>query len=222
VNDHPLPDTNFNGHVYDMGNFMSRELRLDQVAGFCKAAFPFPKPTVLDEDNAASMYRDVTGWTIHRKRAWTALMNGCHYDYIDFSITVGNETGTSASQRGIRTWMQHLSAFSRSVDFVNAKPDTSWIAGYPAHLVVSGLSISGRDYVAYLADAREVTDSSAGSAIEGSLTLSLPAGNYDVSLYSPVTGESSPAIQLKGSGRTDVALPSFHEDIVVRARLRNE
>jgi hypothetical protein len=222
VNDHPLPDTNFNGHVYDMGNFMSRELRLDQVAGFCKAAFPFPKPTVLDEDNAASMYRDVTGWTIHRKRAWTALMSGCHYDYIDFSITVGNESGTSASQRGIRTWMQHLSAFSRSVDFVNAKPDTGWIAGYPAHLVVSGLSISGRDYVAYLADAREVTDASAGSAIEGSLTLSLPAGNYDVSLYSPVTGESSPAIQLKGSGRTDVALPSFHEDIVVRARLRNE
>ena len=174
VNVHPLPDTTFDGHVYDMGNFMSKELRLDQVAGFCKAAFPLPKPTVLDEDNAASMYRDVTGWTIHRKRAWTALMNGCHYDYIDFSITVGNESGTPASQRGIRTWMGHLSAFARSLDLVNAKPDAGWIAGNPAHLVVSALSISGRDFVVYLADAREVTDPSAGSAIEGSLSLSLP------------------------------------------------
>ena len=174
ANVHPLPETSLNGHVYDMGNFMSKELRLDQVAGFCKAAFPLPKPTVLDEDNAASMYRDVTGWTIHRKRAWAALMNGCHYDYIDFSITVGNESGTPASQRGIRTWMGHLSAFARSLDLVNAKPDTGWIAGYPAHLVVSALSISGRDFVAYLADAREVTDPSAGSAIEGSLSLSLP------------------------------------------------
>ncbi len=224
ANVHPLPETSLNGQVYDMGNFMSKELRLDQVAGFCKAAFPFPKPTVLDEDNAASLYRDVTGWTIHRKRAWAALMNGCHYDYIDFSITVGNEGGTPVSQRGIRTWMGHLSAFARSLDLVTAKPDTSWIADYPAYLVVSGLSVDDHEFVAYLADAREVTDPSAGSAIEGSLTLLLPllrAGRYEVSLYSPVTGEYSPAILLKQGGRIDVALPSFHDDIVVRVRLRN-
>jgi hypothetical protein len=218
VNDHPLPNTHFDGHVYDMGNFMSKELRLDQVAGFCKAAFPFPKPTVLDEDNTASMYRDVTGWTIHRKRAWTALMNGCHYDYIDFSITVGNESGTPASQRGIRTWMGQLSAFARSLDLVNAKPDTSWIAGYPAHLVVSGLAISGRDYVAYLADAREVTDPSAGSTIEGSVSLSLPPGDYDVSLYSPQAGQYSPGVEAKGGGPVKLALPPFSHDIVIQAR----
>jgi hypothetical protein len=92
--------------------------------------------------------------------------------------------------------------------------------GHPAHLVVSALSTPGRDFVAYLADDREVTDPSAGSEMEGSHSILLPAGNYDVSLYSPVTGEYSPAIQLKG-GRTDLALPSFHNDIVVRARLRN-
>jgi hypothetical protein len=118
VNVHPLPETNLNGHVYDMGNFMSKELRLDQVAGFCKAAFPLPKPTVLDEDNTASMYRDVTGWTIHRKRAWAALMNGCHYDYIAFPC--GRRGGTPASQRGFT-----LVASFRihgSLDFVNAEP----------------------------------------------------------------------------------------------------
>ncbi len=71
VNDHPLPDTTLKGRVYDMGNFMSEELRLAEVADFCKAAWTMRQPTALDEDNAASMYRDTAGWTIHRKRAWT-------------------------------------------------------------------------------------------------------------------------------------------------------
>ena len=221
VNDHPLPETHFGGRVYDMGNFMSKELRLDQVAGFCKAAYPSPKPTVLDEDNTASMYRDATGWTIHRKRAWTALMNGCNYDYIDFSITVGNEAGTSASRQAIRTWMQHLSEFMSALDFVHSRPDTSWIADAPKNAVFSGLSIGGREYVGYLADARELSDASAGDAIEGSVSLSLPAGDYDVSLYAPVTGESSPAVLLKGGGRSTIALPSFRQDIVIRARRRD-
>lgn len=220
VNDHPLPNTPLDGHVYDMGNFMSKELRLGQVAEFCKATYPFPKPTVLDEDNAASMYRDTIGWTIHRKRAWTALLNGCHYDYIDFSITVGSESGTSASRREIRGWMQHLSEFMASVDFVHSKLDLGWIAERPETLTVSGMSISGRDYIAYLADSREVTDPAAGELIKGSITLSLPLGSYDVWLYSPVTGENSPAITLKGGSRSVMRLPQFRHDIVIRAILR--
>jgi hypothetical protein len=111
VNDHPLPNTQFAGKVFEMGDFMSKELKLADVQGFCRATVAQPRPVVLDEDNAASMYRDQDGWTIHRKRAWTALLNGCHYDYIDFSITVGNESGTSASRAAIRSWMRHLSEF---------------------------------------------------------------------------------------------------------------
>ena len=222
VNDHPLPDTNLSGHLYDMGNFMSKELRLNQVAAFCRATFALPKPAVIDEDNAASMYRDTTGWTIHRKRAWAALMNGCHYDYIDFSITVGNESGTAASQKGIRTWMEHLSRFIDTIDFPHAKPDSAWISSAPADLMVSGLSAENKDFIAYLADGREVTDPSAGDVITGSVVFTLPSGEYDVSLYSPVSGEFSPAVTVKGGTSTEVALPSFHEDIVVRARLRSD
>ena len=203
-----------------MGNFMSKELRLGQVAGFCKAAYRYPKPTVLDEDNAASLYRDTTGWTIHRKRAWTALLNGCHYDYIDFSITVGSESGTAASRRKIRTWMQHLSEFMASFDFVHSKPDLSWIAEYPADLFASGLSESGQDYVAYLADSRELTDTTAGEVIKGSISLSLPSGSYNVSLYSPVTGEYSPAIEVKGGSRSVLTLPQIRQDVVIRATRR--
>ena len=220
VNVHPLPNTQFDGHVYDMGNFMSKELRLEQVGSFCRASFLRPKPVVLDEDNTASMYRDATGWTIHRKRAWTALLSGCHYDYIDFSITVGSERGTVASQAGIRTWMQHLSDFMASFDYTHAQPASSWIGGYPDHLTVASLSVADRDYVVYLGDARELDDPAAGEAIAGKVILQLPPGTYDVRVYSPATGEYSPAIEITGGKRADLTLPPFRQDLIIRATRR--
>jgi hypothetical protein len=215
VNVHPLPDTEFGGKLYQLGNFMSKELMLGQTSLFCRDVYSQKKPTVLDEDNTASMYRDLTGWTIHRKRAWTALLNGAHYDYIDFSITVGSEAGTTMSRKHIRSWMQHLSEFMSSFDCVHSAPASDWVQGLPAHVVASGLSVTGRDYVAYLADDREVTDPTAGEFLTGSVTLSLPPGKFDVSAYSPVSGQYSPAMAVESGAR--VALPPFTHDIVIRA-----
>jgi hypothetical protein len=222
ANDHPLPNTLLNGQVFEMGDFMAEQLMLEGVAGYCRASDALPKPSVLDEDNAASMYRDTNGWTIHRKRAWTALLNGCMYDYIDFSITVGSESGTAASRAGIRSWMQHLSEFMDSFDYVHSKLGSDWVAAYPAHLVLSGLTSSEHDYVAYLGDARELSDPGAGEPIEGSVTLNLPPGSYDVSLYSPASGLYSPAIRVEGGEKSTVALPQFTQDIVIRAKRREK
>ena len=217
VNDHPLPNTQFGGQHFEMGGFMSKELMLTGVRDFCRATYSQHKPVSLDEDNTASMYRDLTGWTIHRKRAWTALLSGCHYDYIDFSITVGNESGTPASRAAIRTWIEHLSEFKDSFDFVHSKLDSDWMSAVPGHLVVSGLSADGRDYVAYLADGREVTDAAAGDTIAGNVTLNLPAGSYAVSLYSPTAGTYSPAIEIQGGKAATIDLLPFRQDIVIRA-----
>src|SRR5438128_12607375 len=85
VNVHPWPDTVFRGSAFQLGNFMSKELMLGEFADFTQATDSERKPVVHDEDNSASIYRDSVGWTIHRKRAWTSLFNGAHYDYIDFS-----------------------------------------------------------------------------------------------------------------------------------------
>ena len=222
ANDHPLPNTQFDGKVFQMGNFMSKELTLEGVRDFCRATYARPKPVSLDEDNTASIYRDLTGWTIHRKRAWTALLSGCHYDYIDFSITVGSESGTEASRAAIRSWMQHLSEFMDSFDYVHSKLAPEWIVAAPQPLLASSLSVEGRDFVAYLADQREVTDPTAGESIGGEVTLMLPAGIYDLTLYSPVTGEYSPAIEVHGGEKSVVALPSFKQDIVLRATRRNQ
>jgi hypothetical protein len=118
--------------------------------------------------------------------------------------------------------MQHLSEFKDSFDFVHSKLDKDWIVAYPQHLVASGLSASGRDYIAYLADDRELTDSTAGEPISGSLSIALPAGSYILSLYSPVTGEYSPGIEVRGGEKTLVTLPPFTQDIAIRATRKGD
>ena len=216
VNVHPLPDTDFGGSLYQLGGFMSKQLTLPELTRFCRAVYSRKKPTILDEDNTASMYRDPVGWTIHRKRAWTALLNGDHYDYIDFSITVGSESGTAMSRSHLRTWFQHLSEFMSSFDFVHSAPAPDWVRQIPADVTVAALAVNGQDYAAYLADNREVTEAAAGQPIGGSVKLALPAGRFLVSLYSPVSGESSPGLELE-DGAT-LTLPPFTQDIVIRAR----
>ena len=176
---------------------------------------------VMDEDNCASLYRDEVGWTIHRKRAWTALLSGSHYDYIDFSINVGAEAGTEASRAKIRTWMKNLSEFFHSFDFVRSRALSNWLQSKPAGTVESVLGIEGEEYVVYLADAREVTDP-AGQFTHSRprLKLPLPAGRYEARVYSPSSGGYSPAIWIQSSGLAEIDLPSFKEDIVIRVRSR--
>ncbi len=221
VNVHPLPGTVLGGRTYNMGNFMSKELALAEVAAFCRAAAADPKPVVLDEDNAASIYRDPTGWTIHRKRAWIAAMSLANYDYIDFSITVGSETGTKESNAAIRTWFSHLSKFMHERDLVRTKMADKWLERMPPDVVSAALEFGGDEWVAYLADAREVTDPAAGQPIAGEVAFHLPPGNYRATLISPTSGGESPAIRVRGGSEPVVIdLPAFRHDVVLRSRAR--
>jgi hypothetical protein len=216
INVHPHAYLYLGGRQYDLGGFMDKRLELARVRDFCLAVHPRPKPVVLDEDNVASMYRDPTGWTIHRKRAWTAVLNGAHYDYIDFSVTVGRERGTAASRRGIRRWMRNLSEFIHSFDFVHARPLPEWVRARPKQMVVSTLAVEGKDYVVYLADGRDVTDPAAGEPIEGPVSFTLPQGSFRVLLYSPATGEYSPGVVVEGGKAVTFELPPFRHDLVMR------
>jgi len=215
VNIHPLPNLGFHGHTYQLGNFMSKELQLAEFRDFFLATYGERKPTISDEDNDASMYRDVTGWTIHRKRAWMAVMCGGHYDYIDFSIQVGLEAGTEESRRNIRTWMKNLTEFIHSFDFIHAKPAPEWISTHPAPLVTAALAKPGEDYIAYLADGRELNDPAAGQPVTGPAGFALPTGTYRACFYSPSAGVYSPAIRITGGG-VNLEIPSFEHDIVLR------
>ena len=94
VNVHPLPATRLRGADHHLGEFMSKQLRLAAFRDMTLAAYAESKPLNHDEDNVASQYRDPDGWTVHRKRAWVALLCGAHYDVIDFSMQPFLEEGT--------------------------------------------------------------------------------------------------------------------------------
>jgi len=216
VNIHPLPNTVYGEKSYDMGGFMAKQLKLTEVRDFCLASYHENKPLNLDEDNAASRYKDYDGWTIHRKRAWTTLLCGCHYDYIDFSIINYCEAGTPQSQRHIRTWMKHLCDYIHSIDLIKAKPIVGWIQQQPRHTCVSTFGIPGQDYSIYLADNRELSDETAGTEITGDLVFDLPEGKYKIAALSPVTGLYSPSVSLSGAKTVRFSVPAFKQDIVMR------
>ena len=221
VNVHPMANLQMGGRRYQLGNFMSKELRLADLADFGSATWLHGKPCVWDEDNAASMFQDEIAWTIHRKRAWVALLSGSHYDQIDFSIQVGKESGTPESTRHLRKWFRILSEFFASIDYIHAAPAPNWIGPLPNHIVAATYAVKDQDFIAYLADGREVSDHTAGEQITGKIALSLPNGSFRIRYFSPVDGSYFGETTVAGGKPTFIDLPPFRHDVVLRA-VRNK
>jgi Cellulase (glycosyl hydrolase family 5)/Family of unknown function (DUF6298) len=229
VNIHPLPNTVYRGRGYELGPFMSKQLRLRELRDYGLATYAERKPLNQDEDNIASEYKDTEGWTIHRKRAWTTLLTGGHYDYIDFSIWPYLETGTPASQRHIRSWIGYLSAFVHSVDLIRARPLPGLLRAQPPFTLDVSFVVAGEDYCIYLADERELAAAKnlpanhavprgPGALIRGQIALDLPDGLYEVASFDPKTGLYSPSMPLNGGANVQITLPTFVHDIVIRIR----
>ncbi len=229
VNMHPLPNTTYHGVSYDLGIFMSKQLTLRAMRDFARATYSARKPLNQDEDNVASQYKDSEGWTIHRKRAWTTILSGAHYDYIDFSVLPYLETGTPASSAQIRTWFQYLSGFVHSLDLARGRPLEGLVQAQPPHTLEVVFGVPGEDYVVYLADEREFKaargladgdqlERGAGEPIRGSLVLDLPPGAYRVSCFDPKTNLASPALPFEGGTGAHLDVPTFVHDIVVRVQ----
>lgn len=226
VNMHPLPNTTYKGASFDLGIFMSKQLGLRAMRDFARATYAEAKPLNQDEDNIASQYKDYDGWTIHRKRAWATVLSGAHYDYIDFSIIPYLETGTPASQAGIRSWMKYLSAYVHALDLVRARPLPDLLKTQPPYTLETSFGIPDADITIYLADERELksargladdnVERGAGQLIQGNLSLALPDVPFCVSCFDPKTNARSPILTLHGSADTKIDLPSFTHDIVVR------
>lgn len=224
VNMHPLPNTFYGGGNYQMGDFMSKQLKLRELRDYCLATYAEPKPLNQDEDNIASQYRDPDGWTIHRKRAWMTLLCGAHYDYIDFSIQPYLETGTPESQRYIRIWMAYLSRFIHSLDLARARPITGFLQAQPPHTLEAVYGVEGGDWCIYLADERELpsarglasTSADAGSPISGEIGFNLPKGVYEVTCFDPKTGVYSPVVKIDGGADVRLSLMPFVHDMVIR------
>jgi Family of unknown function (DUF6298) len=219
VNVHPLPNTTYRGVAYDLGEFMSKQLKIRALRDYCLATAAEPRPVNMDEDNIATQFMDPEGWTIHRKRAWTTVMSGCHYDCIDFTVNKYVEAGNPGAQRHIRAWMQHLSDFIHSFDLVRARPLAGWLQAQPPHTLECVLAVPDSDYGIYLADEREIDSTQPpGAPMRGTITFDLPPNTYEVACYTPATGAYSAWLPLAGRSGVELRLPEFTHDIVVRIR----
>ena len=216
VNIHPLPNTTYQGGAWDMGTFMSGELKLAAVRDYCLATWEAGKPLNLDEDNVASRFMDPVGWTIHRKRAWTSLLSGAHYDYIDFSIHPWREAGTPDSQRHVRSWFGHLARFIHSLPLARCRPLTEVVVDCPEPLLPVVFGAPDEDIALYLADEREQEEPGCGEAIRAGVELALAAGKWRVACFSPTTGGYSPELEVASDGHLRLDIPEFRHDLAVR------
>lgn len=235
VNVHPLPETRLRGADHHLGEFMSKQLRLQAFRDMTLAAHAERKPLNHDEDNVASQYRDPDGWTVHRKRAWVALLCGAHYDVIDFSIQPFLEEGTPDAQTHLRSWFRHLSTYVHGLDLVRSRPLPEALRASPAETIAVVYGVPGADYTVYVADAREYRgirglDSpdadagagEAGTAIGGALLLDLPEATLAVSRFDPTTGQSAALEPVRGGPATRIDLEPFRHDVVIRATVARE
>jgi hypothetical protein len=217
INFHDYQQLTYRGHILGpLARFMQRDLRLDRIHRLWTICHPIGKPLVFDEDNSCTNGLDPEAWTIHRKRAWTVVCSGGHYDMIDFSIqAAGGERGSPAARAHIRTWLKYLSTFIHATDFVRMMPVRDFCAATPLHTLAVTLVNPGHEYVIYVADSRELEEPGAGRPCRGTLAFELPAGVYQARLFEPVSGEyRGDAIPLQG-GATRVELPEFVQDLVV-------
>ena len=210
VNIHPGENILYKGKRYDMNEFMSKQLKLKSVRDFCVDTWGEDKAVNLDEDNAASAFLDEEAWTIQRKRAWTTIMSGAHYDYIDFSITIFTPAGTPRSRACVRTWFKNLQSYVDGMDLINGAPMKDALGGCPDYILPSVYG-SKDEYNIYLADCREREEEGCGDAISN-LELELPEGEYDACLYSPASGQFSPIVRIKDR----IKLPEFTHDIAIK------
>jgi hypothetical protein len=213
VNVHPLPGTTLAGRTYELGRFMSGDLALTEVRDFCAAAACGSKPMNLDEDNTASQYTERFGWTIHRKRAWVAVLSGCHYDLIDFTIRPGLPLGSPAAAADLRAWLSFLGEVCVRSDVAGARPasDVSLLDGDVVCVAAEVGAADRRTLLVYLADPAEGTRAHPASR-PVPCRLRLPADHRGLRAYAPSDGRELPPPVPGSDGSIRI---EFVEDLLV-------
>jgi hypothetical protein len=218
-NVHPLDVMTIGDKTFNLGVFMSADSRLGEYKEFCRQAQALGGAINLDEDNNASRFMDERGWTVHRQRAWIALLSGCHYDFIDFSIVPGRERSTEDGRRLLRARFGTLARFWEENQLWSVRLDGQSRARAPEGCTaVVASNLRGPANVRYIYVAAEApTDLSipfSDRAVEGGLQLDLPEGDYLTYWFAPETGRYFGWRPYTSSGRLSLELPGTANDVV--------
>ncbi|HXW81699.1 MAG TPA: DUF6298 domain-containing protein, partial [Acidimicrobiales bacterium] len=218
-NVHPLPGMTIGEETFNLGVFMSADSRLDEYKAFCRRVRTLGGAMNLDEDNVASRFMDGRGWTIHRQRAWIALLSGCHYDFIDFSILAGRERSTPDGRRLLRSRFGALARFWEENQIwattLHDGPDAKAPEGCTAVVAQDERSPLNTTYVYVAAEVpNDLAVPFGDRPVDGALEIGLPPGEYLVYWFAPGTGGYFGWENTRNTGQLQLELPGTSNDVV--------
>ena len=186
-------------------------------------------PTAVAENYALNkvMGDNETGFqgtndTPYRMEAWAFILaGGALYNNLDYSFVAGHERGDfvypAKSPGGgnpeFRRQLTVLRDFINSFDFVRMKPDQGFLkSGVPAKMQANALMETGKQYAAHFFDHGNPAPQSL------SLTLLLPAGDYDIKWVDVLSGKPTKRQRVKSSGSITITSPEFQREIALSIR----
>lgn len=152
----------------------------------------------------------------YRREGWEFILSGGGlFNNLDYSFTPDKENGTfvyPSTQPGgggsaLRRQLSYLKAFIYRFDFINMRPDSTFItgSGLPETARVCALSEQGKQYAVYIFGGTQIK-----------LELMLPAGTYHAEWMNTLTGknEKQESLQHPG-GKVTISSPKYTEDIAL-------
>ncbi|MDJ1470427.1 hypothetical protein [Xanthocytophaga flava] len=196
---YPVADTDANVSIFNFHYALPKAVTdnyyLNKVVGFNETGF------AGREDKT------------YRRQAWRFLMaGGGLFNHLDYSFSVGNETGRDTSYKApgggsstLRKQLSVLKHFFDRIGFINLSPDASVVQTAPGAISYA-LSDRKSQWVIYW-------ESITSSIYD--LTINLPRGIYEAEWFDVTTGKS---IQKVSVGNGKLSVPGNGEDRVVVIR----
>jgi len=163
-----------------------------------------------------------TNNTLYRAEAWGFILaGGALYNNLDYSFVAGHERGDfvypAQSPGGgnpeFRRQMTVLRDFINSFDFVRMKPSKEFLnSSVPERIQTNALMEHGKQYAAHFFD----HDNPAPQSL--SLTLRLPAGDYDIEWVDVLSGQPTKRERVKSPGVIAITSPEFRREIALSIR----
>lgn len=162
-----------------------------------------------------------------RVEAWEFIVGGgAGFNHLNGLYTVPNPRGDTPDNRQICAALKNLMDFMNSFDYLSMRPDKRFlIGGVAPEVFCRGISQTGKQYSLYVHHSRYIskTDTSAYEVASGryseTLTLNLPAGDYQVDWIDPATGSLLRAEKIAHSGgNRSFATPTYTVDIALRIK----
>ena len=163
-----------------------------------------------------------TGDSHYRREGWEFMLaGGGAYSNLDYSFTTGHPEGTfqlppqqpGGGGRTLRRQLAILKRFLEGFDFVRMKPDDAVVTGgTPKGGAVRVLAESGKAYAVYVC-----------GGPQAALTLTMPAGRYEVRWVNTLTGAVDKSEQIRhAGGKLSLTSPPYTEDVALSVRVTGD